>query len=261
MSSVMAAIRGAASQVTPPILTRAIRRFRSVSEPATLIESRSRIASDEYVNWLCAVVGGWLFPGDGNLAAFDHAVRHMPVGGAVIEVGSFLGLSTNIIAYLLIKYSRPNVFFTAEPWIFEGTEKPFGGYFDASTETYRRYVKEVFKKNVALFSPSHVPFTVETTSNRFFDAWDVGAEIQDVFERTTRLGGGISFAYIDGAHTHEAVRADFFNVDRHLLPGGYILLDDTSDLSQFECRRIVADIDRNSYDLVFKTPHYFFRKR
>lgn len=208
------------------------------------------------------VVGGWLSPGDGNLAAFDHAIRHMPASGAVVEIGSFLGLSTNIIAYLLIKYAQPQPFFTVDPWVFEGTEKPFSGYFDASTSAYRDYAKAVFRMNASLFSSNRLPFTVEMTSDRFFDRWDIGAEALDVFGRTARLGGNISLAYIDGAHTYKAVHADFLHMDRHLLAGGYVLLDDTSDHSPFESRRVVSEISQNrSYDLVFKTPNYFFRKR
>lgn len=227
-----------------------------------LIDARRRIESDEYVNWLCMALGGWLRPGHGNLAAFDHAIRHMPAGGAVVEVGSFLGLSTNIIAYLLIKYARENPFFTAEPWMFEETEKPLSGYFDGSTEAYRRYAKEVFKMNTVLFSASRKPFTVESTSDEFFKTWGAGGEARDVFGRTVKLGGRISFAYIDGAHTYEAAHSDFFNVDRQLLRGGYVLLDDTSDDVPFESKRVIGEVKQNpSYELVFRTPHYFFRKR
>jgi hypothetical protein len=262
VSTLMAALRGAAWHVTPPIVARAIGRLRSAADPVELVESRSRVASDEYVTWLCVVVGGWLSPASGNLAAFDHAIRHMPPGGAVVEIGSFLGLSTNILAYLLIKYARPHPFFTAEPWMFEGVERRFSDYFDAGTDAYRRYAKEIFKLNAALFSPGRMPFTIEATSDGFFDLWKAGAEAQDVFGRPTRLGGGISFAYIDGAHAYDAVRADFFHVDRELLPGGYVLLDDTSDDSPFESRHIVSAIRQDpAYELVFKTPHYFFRKR
>lgn len=254
-------VKRAAWQVTPPILTRAIHQLRRRAEAVELVESRRRIAADEYVNWLCMAVGGWLSPGDGNLAAFDHAIRHMPAGGSVVEIGSFLGLSTNIIAYLLIKYAREHPLFTADPWMFEGTEHPLSGYFDGSTAAYRHYAKEVFKMNTVLFSGTRMPFTIETTSNQFFERWNTGARAQDVFGRTAALGGGISFAYVDGAHTYEAARADFLSVDRHLLPGGFVLFDDTADHSPFESRRIIPEVERTrSYQLVFKTPHYFFRK-
>jgi hypothetical protein len=102
---------------------------------------------------------------------------------------------------------------------------------------------------------------VEATSDRFFALWAAGADAEDVFGRTARLGGAISFAYVDGAHTYEAARSDFANVDRHLVPGGYLLLDDTADGGPFESRRVIGDVTRHgSYELVFKTPHYFFRK-
>jgi len=261
MKRLLESARSVARQLTPPVLAQFVRRLGQTPESSELVESRRRVDADEYVNWLCMVVGGWLSPGAGNLAAFDHAIRHMPAGGAVVEIGSFLGLSTNILAYLLIKYARPNTLFTADPWTFEGTDKPLSGYFDGSTDAYRRYAKDVFKLNASLFSANRLPFTVEAPSDRFFELWDAGAHAEDVFGRTTRLGGGISFAYIDGAHTYEAARADFFNVDRHLLPGGYVLLDDTSDECPFDSRRVIPEILQHPvYRLVFKTPHYFFRK-
>jgi hypothetical protein len=261
MKRLLESARHAVRQLTPPVLAQVVRRLRQPPESSELVESRRRVDADDYVNWLCMVVGGWLSPGAGNLAAFDHAIRRMPAGGAVVEIGSFLGLSTNILAYLLIKYGRPNGLFTADPWTFERTEEPLSGYFDGSTDAYRDYAKHVFTLNARLFSPSRLPFTVQAPSDRFFELWDAGARAEDVFGRTTPLGGAISFAYIDGAHTYEAARADFWHVDRHLLPGGYVLLDDTSDDCPFASRQVIPEIVHHpSYHLVFKTPHYFFRK-
>ena len=79
-------------------------------------DSDRNVRSDEYIQWLCWILGGWLTPDHGNLRAFDYAVRHMPTGGAIIEIGSFLGLSTNMITYLIIKYHRDNPIFTCDPW-------------------------------------------------------------------------------------------------------------------------------------------------
>ncbi len=225
-------------------------------------ESDLNVRSDEYISWLCTVVGGWLDPSHGNLRAFDYAVRHMPSDGAVIEIGSFLGLSTNIITYLTIKYHRDNPVFTCDPWVFEGTEKPIGGYFDASSDAYRRYAQEVFRMNTALFSERRMPYTIQTYSNRFFELWRLGSTAKDVFGRSITLGGSISFAYIDGAHTYDAALGDFRGVDQHLSPGGFILFDDSADDGAFEVPRVMAEVKQNpAYELVFKTPHYFFRKK
>lgn len=180
----------------------------------------------------------------------------------MVEIGSFLGRSTNVLAYLLLKCDRDNAFFSCDPWIFEGTEQPIGGYFDAGREAYRQYAKEVFRMNVGLFSEGRTPYAVEAFSHEFFEQWDRRATVQDVFGRSARLGGPISFAYIDGAHTYEATSRDFHNVDRHLVAGGFILFDDSDDGGGFrEVNRLALEVSRNPhYEIVFKAPHYFFRK-
>jgi len=83
--------------LTPPIITNLMRKTIN-----------SNIHSDEYIDWLCYILGGFLTRG--NIRGFVYAIRHMPSGGAIVEIGSFLGLSTNIIAYLAIKYQRDNQF-------------------------------------------------------------------------------------------------------------------------------------------------------
>lgn len=186
----------------------------------------------------------------------------MPENGAVIEIGSFLGLSTNIIAYLAIKHGRNNQMFTCDPWLFEETEKPIGGYFDASSKAFREYVKKVFTLSLEVFSADRKPHAIESISEQFLCQWDSQSVVKDIFGREAALGGPVSFAYIDGAHTYEAAKNDFLGIDRHLLPGGFVLFDDSSDDSPFECRKVVAEmISNQAYALEFKTPNYFFRKR
>ena len=118
--------------------------------------------------------------------------------GAIVEVGSFLGLSTNIIAYAAHKYGRPNPFFTCDPWAFAGADKPKSGYFSTGTKEYRDWVMTLFRMNVRLFSPSFAPHTIEAFSGDFFKKWEAREEITDVLGREGRLGGPIAFAYLDG---------------------------------------------------------------
>jgi len=267
---VKSAIRRLIQKVTPPILLDFLRKTHRSGAPATqelaaqlFRDSDLNVAADEYLSWLCGtVVAGFLRYTDGNLRGFDHAVRKMPSGGAMVEIGAYLGLSTNILAYLAIKYRRDNQFFTCDPWVFENTDKAVGGYFDASSAGFRNYVMEVFRKNAALFSPGREPFAVEAPSWKFFELWEHDAEVSDVFGRTVRLGGPISFAYVDGAHSYNVARADFIAVDKHLLPGGFILFDDSAEGWGFpEVTRVAEEVScSGSYELVFKSPHFFFQK-
>ncbi|MDP3723069.1 MAG: class I SAM-dependent methyltransferase [Candidatus Omnitrophota bacterium] len=228
-----------------------------------LFEQYRDVHADAYVQWLCTVVGGWLSPTDGNLRAFDYAMRHMPSEGSIVEIGAFLGLSTNLLTYLAVKHHRDNPFFTCDPWTFEGTERPIGNVFDASRPAYRHYAREVFKLNTALFSEPRMPSAIDATSERFFELWRNRATVTDVFGRPATLGGPISFAYLDGAHEAEAARRDFAAVDPHVGPGGLILFDDSADNGTFpEVTRLAAEVARHpAYELVFNTPNYFVRKR
>jgi hypothetical protein len=252
--------------VTPPFIANLYRNIatgQAISfSSVEFRKSDLNVQLDEYIGWLCWICGGFLTPDNGNLRAFDHAVRHMPDKGAIVEIGSFLGLSTNIIAYLTVKYRRNNPFFTCDPWVFEDTDKPVGGYFDASGDDFRIYAKKTFMRNVEIFSGSRKPYTMEAFSDRFFELWRLGSMGEDVFGRSVALGGPISFAYIDGAHTYVAASGDFLGVDENLMPGGYILFDDSADGSGWEVTQVVRELERNpSYELVFKTPNYFFKKR
>lgn len=219
------------------------------------------LVADEYVEHLRAVVGGWAL--EGNIRAFECAVRQMPPGGAMVEVGAFLGLSTNVIAYAAHKYGRTNPFFTCDPWVFAGSDKPKAGYFSTGSPEYRDWVMANFRANAQLFSPKFVPHAVEAFSTAFFEKWAAHATVTDVFGRMTRLGGPISFAYLDGDHSYEIAREDFLHVDKFLLAGGYVLFDDSADNSSYDgLRRLMREVSANpAYALVLKSPNYCFRKK
>jgi SAM-dependent methyltransferase len=225
-------------------------------------EADANVRADGYLPWLCTVVGGWLDAGSGNLRAFDHAVRHVPSGGAVLEIGSFLGLSTCALAHLLRKYEKSHAFFNCDPWEFEEADAPIGGVFDASSLGFRAYARSSFVRNIETFCSDRRPFSIEADSNAFFADWSEHRHRKDLFGREVELGGPISFAYIDGAHTVEASGADFRNVDRFLLPGGFVLFDDSDDGGPFGSTRTAQQVARDArYELVFKAPNYLFRKR
>jgi hypothetical protein len=225
------------------------------------VRRRRNRGSDDYIRWLLSVHGGFLAPG--NLRAFDHGVRHMPEGGAIVEIGSFLGLSTNLLVYLTVKHGRPHRVFSCDPWAFEDTGEPLAGYFDGGSPAFREYARRVFVLNATTFSGERKPFTIEARSDRFLAQWERAERVSDVFGRTVRLGGPISLAYVDGAHAYEVVKADVEGIDRHLVAGGFVLLDDSADGAGFEgVTRVARELKRSpAYELVSRAPNYFFRKR
>ena len=69
--------------------------------------------TDEYVKWLCFANAGML--DRGNLYCFDLAIRNLPSDAPMVEIGSFCGLSTNLIAHYKYKHGKTNTLITWLP--------------------------------------------------------------------------------------------------------------------------------------------------
>ena len=66
---------------------------------------------------------------------------------------------------------------------------------------------------------------------------------------------------MDGNHTYDYTRCDFENVVRHLVPGGFILMGDTWDGSDFGSARLMAEIKKNkTFRMVAKKPNHLIQK-
>ena len=214
--------------------------------------------ADEFAGWLGYANAGML--NKGNLLGFDYCLSHLPSGNPIIEIGVFCGLSTNLINHYKRKHGIANPFFNCDKWEFEGAGGNLGNS-PISHAAYRAHVRESYQRNLNTFSPGMLPHTVEATSDEFFEKWGAGAEVTDVFGRRVKLGGPISFCYIDGNHSYEFARRDFENADRFLEPGGFILFDDSADGSHWEVTRVIAEVKQMAnYRVVNKNPNYLVQK-
>jgi len=213
---------------------------------------------DDYLAYLSFANAGML--NKGNLLCFDYALRNLPSKNPIIEIGSFCGLSTNIIAYFKQKHGVENPLFNCDKWEFEGAAGNVGDSLISHAD-YRTFVKESFIRNVKMFSRGSLPHTIELLSEEFFTIWGQGRFTTDVFGRNTRLGGPISFCYIDGNHNYESAKRDFVNTDRFLESGGFVLFDDSADGSHWEVCRVIEEVKRmENYKMVVKNPNYLFQK-
>lgn len=214
----------------------------------------------EYLAWLSLANAGMLQRG--NVDCMDYAIAHLPGPAPIVEIGSFCGLSANVLTYLKEKHNVTNPLITCDNWTFEGAER--GDLGDSKTmtyEQYREFVRDSFIRNVQTFSGADLPFAIEAASDEFFKAWEAAEARPDVFGRVYRLGGPISFCYIDGNHSYEFARRDFENCDRYLEKGGFILFDDSADGSGWDVCRVVREVAATRrYELIAKNPNYFFRK-
>lgn len=234
-------------------------KLRSVLSPPA--QTQIIDISDAYIEWLCFANSGMLVRG--NLYCFDYALRNLPRDTAIVEIGSFCGLSTNVLTYYKEKLGLTAPLFTCDRWEFEGAEKSaFVGNSTSLTHTeYREFVKSAYLRNVGFFSRYDLPYTIEMFSDEFFSVWRKEEEVTDVFGRSISLGGPIGFCYIDGNHSYDYAKRDFVNCDEFLAEEGFILFDDSADGSGWDVCKVVAEVDRSGrYDLIIKNPNYLFRK-
>ena len=226
------------------------------------LSTKKKAKPDSFINWLRFANAGML--NEGNIYCIEYVSENLPSENPIIEIGSFCGLSTNAISHYVRKAKKNNLLFTCDKWEFEGAENKdlFLGPSAITHRQYRKFVRETYVRNVGFFCHDRPPHTIECFSNDFFDLWNSGTAVTDVMGREIRLGGPISFAYIDGNHTYPFAKDDFLNVDRYLETNGFILFDDSADYySQFGVNRLVREIRKmDNYELVIKNPNYLFRK-
>lgn len=213
---------------------------------------------DEYLYKLRQANSGMLHRG--NIFCFDFVFKNLPENGAILEIGTFCGLSANVINYYKNKYNKKNRFFTTDKWQHY-SRKDYIGDSNITYEEYKKYIRASLKNNIETFSKGNIPFIIDSFSDDFFKNWKNEATVKDIWDRDIKLGGSLSFAYIDGNHEYSFVKRDFENCDKYLRSGGFILFDDSADYSGFEVSRLVKEIKSNKkYKLVLRNPNYLFVK-
>ena len=234
---------------------RVLRKAARIVDPPQSIQ----ILNDEYINWLCYANPGMLERG--NLYSIDYAISHLPSSAPILEIGTFCGLSTNVITHFKRKHGVGNPLITCDKWEFENVNGR-ANIADSPIlfSDYKAFSKQSYIRNIKMFSPDDLPFTVEMTADEFFDAWKAHKECADVLGRTRTLGGPFSFCYIDGNHTYEFAKRDFLNCDSYLEKGGFILFDD-STLGEFTLHKLMPEIATlGRYRLVAQNPYHLFQK-
>jgi predicted O-methyltransferase YrrM len=213
---------------------------------------------DDYIDWLMLAVAGMQHPGNPYL--LELAVRTAPEA-PMLEIGSFCGLSASIIQYLKRKHARSVPLFCCDSWTFEGAERPLPLAAPVSHKDLRAHAMESFVRAMQRFSAEQLPYAIEARSDEFFLAWEAASTCTDLFGRGVALGGPLGFCFIDGNHSEAQVLRDFEGCDRHLLPGGLILFDDSSDDSDWEVRRVVRRVRASGrYEVLARNPNYLVRK-
>jgi len=215
----------------------------------------------EYLKWMSFANAGMFHSGHRHL--IDLAVSQLPTDDPVFEIGVFAGLSTNVLTHFLVRHGRSNELVCTDPWIFEGEEPETIPDSSITFIEYRARIRTQFEENVRFWSGGRLPYAFSLASDDFFAAWRGGETRVDVFGRERALGGPIAFAFVDGDHRYDQAQRDFENVDAFLVPGGFVLFDDSDEFGAFpEVYGVVQEALRDhGYELAAENPHHLLRKR
>jgi hypothetical protein len=238
------------------LLAKALRKGAAMLAPnGTQID-----ITDDYVKWLCFANAGML--DRGNLYLIDYALSRLPGTAPLLEIGSFCGLSTNLLTHYKRKHGLRNPLFTCDKWEFEigDADREYVAGSNVSFAEYSSLVRSSFIRNAQTFSRDDLPFTIQGFSAEFFSMWREGKSVRDVFERPVKLGGPLSFCYVDGNHSYEGAKEDFENCDAFLQTGGFILFDD-STLKAFGVHALMPEVlATGRYKLIARNPNHLFQK-
>lgn len=214
---------------------------------------------DEYLEKLCRANAGMQHAG--NLYLFDLIIKNLKSKKYILEIGTFCGLSANIITYLLRKYNKKNNLITIDKRQSKDNINSIGTS-GVSYSDFADYIKSSLKNNLLTFSEENLPYAIEEYSDDFFRLWEKRTVVTDLYQRNLQLGGKISFAYIDGNHSYEKVKQDFINCNNFLEINGYIMFDDSSDLSPWAgVQQLIIEVKKlNNYILIMTNPNYLFQK-
>lgn len=215
------------------------------------------ILNEPALERLKILVPGWLEPG--HLYCIDYAIKNLPEDKPIIEIGTFAGLSTNVILHFLRKYGKDNLLYTCD-WYLNDIKDGDEICDLKNARLAIDYLKESFVRNINFFHPKANILSSDLASDDFFEAWGQ-AEIKNLHGGYFMPQGKISFAYIDGNHTYDYALRDFENVDKLLVPGGFILFDDSADYTNWGSKKVAQQAAKSGkYEVVKKNPHYFLRK-
>ena len=226
------------------------------------------IEDDDFIKRLRSSVIGEGMLHEGNIYLIDYAIKNMPENGYVLEIGTYGGLSTNLILHLLEKHSKNNKMIGCDAWVYEGyrdytgkVNKTIDGKNSITRTHHMQYIKDAFINATTLFHSKILPYTCHLKSDAFFEKWKNNEGLSDVFKRNIVLNNFISFAYIDGDHSYKQTKKDFENVSKYLVKGSFVLIDDSADFLKFGSVEFIKEVKSNpDFKLIHKNPNYLFER-
>src|ERR1700688_3935973 len=88
---------------------------------AFVINPTVKNISDDFVEWLCFANAGML--DRGNLYLMDYAMQRLPSSSPLVEIGTFCGLSTNLLTHYERKYGVSSRLIICDKWESKSPKK------------------------------------------------------------------------------------------------------------------------------------------
>ena len=171
-------------------------------------------------------IEGWLdqYEADALIATTSQALTSLPAGSAVVEVGSYHGRSTVVLASVLQAMGAKGPVFAIDP--HDGQL----GALDQKVEQHGPTLT-IFQRNIAANGLSDLVVPIAQRSTDV--AWD----------------RPIGLLFIDGLHDYVNVARDFHHFEAHLLPGGYAAFHDYADYYPGVKTFVSELLESNVYEL------------
>lgn len=191
----------------------------------------------DQIETIVSTIPGWS-PIDQLFTLHSLAISSAPVGGDILEIGSWCGRSATILA--LAARSTPgtsvvaiDLFPSKDDWT-ENADGSFsfkvklpdvgeiGGYQEQTVW------KEPFERDIApIYAKYHSVYDVFRESVERHGLSDIVHAHRGDSRVIDTLGQlKVRLAFIDGDHSYDSVCNDIDQVEKVLLPGGWICLDD-----------------------------------
>lgn len=224
---------------------------------------------------ISAATPGWT-PPDQLLALHMLAIMTAPLGGDVLEIGSWCGRSTSVLGHACAASDAGivhavDLFPSRADWVqnADGTYSirdsrnlvsSYSAYTDQTVwaEPFLRDIAPIYERSPELLDVFNETIAREGLVGRVRPFR--GTAIQWAASLAEPVS--LRLAFIDGDHGYDAVRADIETVERRLLPGGWIAFDDA--FSHYEgVNRAISDavIANRRYSCAHQISRKFFAAR
>jgi predicted O-methyltransferase YrrM len=225
---------------------------------------------------LVAEVPGWS-PIDQLYTLFQLAYYTADLPGDIVEIGSWCGRSALVFGLAARLTGRSQVYCVdffpeKDDWTqnsdgsysFRVTigERTYGGYQSQTVwqEPFERDIVPVYRRHHSLF---HL-FLENIAKNQFQDVITPLKGNSETFARSVPSDFRCRLVFLDGDHSYESVCQDIENMEKFLVPGGWMCFDDA--FSTYEgVNRAIEDriINNPRFELGHQMTRKFFiaRKR